>query len=341
MMGRPIPGALMSIRGMKRRAFIAALGGAAAWPLGARAQQPAIPVIGFLSSASPEAFGDLVAAFIRGLNAAGFIESQNVAIEYRWAQFQYDRLPALATELVRRPVTVIVASGGVAPTVAAKAATTTIPIVFTTGTDPVKTGLVVSLSRPGGNVTGVSFFASSLGAKRLELLRELVPAAATVAMLVNPTNPSTDPEVLDVQMAARALGVQLQLLPASTGPEVDAAFANLIRQRIEAVLIQTDPLLLGFRVQLVALARRYAIPTIYQFRAFVADGGLISYGPSNADAYRQAGVYTGRILKGEKPANLPVQLPTRFELVINLKTAKALGLTAPPALLAGADEVIE
>jgi putative tryptophan/tyrosine transport system substrate-binding protein len=187
----------------------------------------------------------------------------------------------------------------------------------------------------------VSFFASSLGAKRLELLRELVPAAATVAMLVNPTNPSTDPEVLDVQTAARTLGVQIQLLPASTGSELDATFANLIRQRIEAVLVQTDPLLLGFRVQLVALARRYAIPTIYQFREFVADGGLISYGPSNADAYRQAGVYTGRILKGEKPANLPVQLPTKFELVINLKTAKALGLTVPPSLLARADEVIE
>jgi putative tryptophan/tyrosine transport system substrate-binding protein len=248
---------------------------------------------------------------------------------------------ALATELVRRPATVIVASGGVAPTVAAKAATTTIPIVFTTGTDPVKAGLVISLSRPGSNATGVSFFASSLGPKRLELLRELVPEAATVAMLVNPTNPSTDPEVLDVQAAARALRVQLQLFAASTEPELDAVFAKLIRQRIEAVLVQTDPLLLGFRAQLVALARRYAIPTIYQFREFVADGGLISYGPSNADAYRQAGVYTGRILKGEKPANLPVQLPTKFELVINLRTAKALGLDIPPSLLARADEVIE
>ena len=326
----------------RRREFISLLGGAAvAWPLAGRAQQAAMPVIGFLSSASPDAFGYLVAAFLRGLNDAGYIEGQNVVIEYRWAQFQYDRLPALATELVRRPVTVIVASGGVAPTVAAKAATTTIPIVFTTGTDPVTAGLVASLNRPDGNVTGVSFFASSLGAKRLELLRELVPAAATVAMLVNPTNPTADLEVLDVQTAARALKVQLQLLTASTEREIDAAFANLIRQRIDAVLIQTDPLLLGFRAQLVALARRHAIPTIYQFREFAAGGGLISYGPSNADAYRQAGVYTGRILRGEKPANLPLQLPTRFELVINLKTAKALGLEIPATVLARADEVIE
>jgi len=326
---------------VNRRAFISLLGGAASWPLAARAQQAALPVVGFLSSASPDAFGYLVAACLRGLNDAGFIESQNVAIEYRWAQFQYDRLPALAAELVRRPVTVIAASGGVAPTRAAKAATTTIPIVFTTGTDPVNTGLVASLNRTEANVTGVSFFASSLGAKRLELLRELVPAAATVAMLVNPTNPTADAEVLEAQTAARTLRVELRLSRARTEREVDAAFADLSRQRIDAVLVQTDPLLLGFRAQLVALARRYAIPTIYQFREFAASGGLISYGPSNADAYRQAGVYTGRILGGEKPANLPVQLPTKFELVINLKTAKALGLEIPPSLSARADEVIE
>jgi putative tryptophan/tyrosine transport system substrate-binding protein len=262
-------------------------------------------------------------------------------IEYRWAQFQYDRLPALATELVRRPSTVIVASGGVAPTVAAKAATTTIPIVFTTGTDPIRTGLVASLNRPEGNVTGVSFFASSLGAKRLELLRELVPSAATVAMLVNPTNPATDSEVLDVQTAASKLKVRLALFTASTERDLDAAFANIVQQQIDAVLVQTDPLLLGFHARLVALARQHEVPTIYQFREFVMGGGLISYGPSNADAYRQAGVYTGRILKGEKPTNLPVQLPTKFELVINLKTAKALGLTIPDKLLATADEVIE
>ena len=326
---------------MNRRAFISLLGGAASWPLAARAQQAALPVVGFLSSASPDAFGYLVAAFLRGLSDAGYVENQNVVIEYRWAQFQYDRLPALAAELVRRPVTVIAASGGVAPTRAAKAATTTIPIVFTTGTDPVNTGLVASLNRTEANVTGVSFFASSLGAKRLELLRELVPAAGTVAMLVNPTNPTADAEVLEAQTAARTLRVELRLSRARTEREVDAAFADLSRQRIDAVLVQTDPLLLGFRAQLVALARRYAIPTIYQFREFAASGGLISYGPSNADAYRQAGVYTGRILGGEKPANLPVQLPTKFELVINLKTAKALGLEIPPSLSARADEVIE
>jgi putative ABC transport system substrate-binding protein len=304
-------------------------------------EQPEMPVIGFLSSASPDAFGYLVSAFLQGLNDAGYMESQNVAIEYRWAAFVYDRLPALASELVRRPVTVIFASGGVAPTVAAKKATTTIPIVFTTGTDPVKTGLVASLNRPEANVTGVSFFASSLGAKRLELLRELVPAAATVAMLANPTNPTADSEVQEAKTAARALGVEFQLVMAETESQVDTAFASLSRQRIDAVLLQTDPLLLGYRAQLVALARRYAIPTIYQFREFAAGGGLISYGPSNANAYRQAGVYTGRILRGEKPGNLPVQLPTRFELVVNLTTAKTLGLEVPPTLLARADEVIE
>jgi putative ABC transport system substrate-binding protein len=326
---------------VNRRTFIAALGGAAAWPPIAQAQQPAMPVIGFLSSASPDAFGYLVAAFLQGLNNAGYVENQNVTIEYRWAQFHYDRLAALATELVRRPVTVIVASGGVAPTVAAKAATATIPIIFTTGTDPVKTGLVTNLNRPSGNVTGVSFFASSLGAKRLQLLRELLPAVTTVAMLVNPTNPAADPEVLEVQTAARALKIQLQLLTASNDREIDAAFGSLVQRRVDAVLVQTDPLLLGFRTQLLELARRYAVPMIYQFREFAAGGGLISYGPSNADAYRQAGLYTGRILKGEKPADLPVQLPTRFELVINLRTAKALGLEVPSSLLARADEVIE
>jgi putative tryptophan/tyrosine transport system substrate-binding protein len=238
-------------------------------------------------------------------------------------------------------VTVIVASGGVAPTVAAKGVTTTIPIVFTTGVDPIKAGLVSSLNRPGSNVTGVSFFASSLGAKRLGLLRELIPAAVKVALVVNPNNPSADPEVVDVQMAAGLLQMQVKLLMASTEDEIEAAFATAAQQRNDALIIQTDPLLLGFRATLVAVARRYAIPTIYQFREFAVAGGLISYGPSNAEAYRMAGVYTGRILKGEQPANLPVQLPTKFELVINLKTAKALSLTVPPTLLARADEVIE
>ena len=330
------------ISAMNRRQFITLLGGAAAaWPLAARAQQPAMPVIGFLSSASPDAFEYLVAEFRRGLSNAGHVEGKSVLIEYRWAQFQYDRLQALAAELVRRSVTVIVASGGVEPTIAAKAATTTIPIVFTTGTDPVRQGLIANLNRPGGNVTGVSFFASSLGAKRLELLHELVPAAATVGMLVNPTNAAADLEVLDVQTAARALGVQVQLLTASTEHEINEAFGNLVQRRIGALLLQTDPLLLTRRTQLLALAQRHAIPTIYQFRELAAGGGLISYGPSNRDAYRKAGVYAGRILEGEKPADLPVQLPTRFELVLNLKTAKALGLTVPTSILVRADEVIE
>jgi putative ABC transport system substrate-binding protein len=330
----------MSIQQMQRRAFIAALGGAAVWPSMARGQ-PTMPVVGFLGSASADAFGYLVVAFLRGLSDVGYIEGQNVRIEYRWAEFQYHRLPVLAAELVRQPVNVIVASGGVAPTVAAKAVTTTIPIVFTTGVDPIKAGLVSSLNRPGSNVTGVSFFASTLGAKRLELLRELIPAAVKVALVVNPSNPSADPEVVDVQMAARSLQMQVQLLMASTEDEIEAAFSTAAQQRNDAVMIQTDPLLLGFRAPLVAVARRYAIPTIYQFREFAVAGGLISYGPSNAEAYRMAGVYTGRILKGERPANLPVQLPTKFELVINLKTAKALSLTVPPSLLARADEVIE
>jgi putative tryptophan/tyrosine transport system substrate-binding protein len=327
---------------MRRREFITLLGGAAAtWPLAARAQQPAMAVIGFLSSASPDAFGYLVAEFRRGLNDTGHVEGKNVLIEYRWAQFQYDRLPTLAAELVRRPVTVIVASGGIGPTTAAKAATTTIPIVFTTGTDPVREGLVASLNRPGGNVTGVSFFASSLGAKRLELLHELLPAATTVGMLVNPTNAATELEVVDVQAAARALGMQVQLLAATTEQDINEAFAYLAQRGIGALLLQTDPFLLTRRTQLVALAQRHAVSTIYQFREFAAGGGLMSYGPSNRDAYRKAGVYAGRILEGEKPADLPVQLPTRFELVLNRKTANALGLMVPTSILVRADEVIE
>jgi putative tryptophan/tyrosine transport system substrate-binding protein len=325
-----------------RRQFLSALGGAAAtWPLPARAQQPALPVIGYLTSLSPGPGDIRRAAFWQGLKTTGYVEGQNVAIESRWADGHYDRLPALAADLVSRKVSVLAAVGGNPSAVAAKAATTTVPIVFVIGGDPVKLGLVSSLSHPGGNLTGSSFLLNTLTAKRLELLHELVPAAKVVGYLVNPTNPSSQSELTDVQAAARALGLQLIILNANNEREIDAAFADFSQQRITAFFTGADIFFFNRREQIVALAARYAMPAIYHLRDFAADGGLMSYGTSLDDAYRLAGVYAGRILKGEKPADLPVQQSVKVELVINLKTAKPLGLTFPLTLLGRADEVIE
>jgi putative ABC transport system substrate-binding protein len=326
---------------VKRRAFITLLGGAAAaWPLAARAQQPALPVVGFLSPNLPGADTHREAAFRQGLRETGYVEGQNVAIEYRWAEGQYDRLPALAADLVRRQVTVLAAVGNVT-VLAAKTATTTIPIVFQTGADPVKTGLVASLNRPGGNLTGVSMLNSELTPKRLELLHELVPTATVIAFLVNPTNPDPNPANDSFQAAARSLGVQLPIVQASSERDFDAVFATLVQLRAGGLMIRSDGLFNSRSDQLGALAIRHAVPTVFQYREFAAAGGLISYGGSSTDGYHLVGVYTGRILKGEKPADLPVQQSTKIELIINLKTAKALGLTVPLALLTRADEVIE
>ena len=326
---------------MKRRAFISLLGGAAAtWPLAARAQQPAMPVIGFLHSSSPEPYR--LRAFRQGLKDAGFIEGENVAIEYRWADSQIDRLPALAAELVQRRVAVIAASGGMPSILAAKAATTTIPIVFALAEDPVRLGLVASLARPSGNLTGINFFGTELAAKRLELLRELVPGAIRIAVLVDPTNATnTETTVRGVEAAARAKGLQIQVLNASNSREVDATFATLASERPDALLVGSTAFLADRRVQLAQLAARHAVPAIYVDRQFAEVGGLMSYGASLGDAFRQVGVYSGRILKGAKPADLPVLQSTKFELVINAPTARMLGLTVPPTLLARADEVIE
>ena len=325
---------------MKRRTFIAGIGGTAAWPVVGRAQQAAMPVIGFLNSASPGGYAPMVAAFRQGLKEAGFVEGQNVAVEFRWAEGQYDRVPGIALDLVGRQVAVIVANTpGV---LAIKAATTTIPIVFTTANDPVQLGLVASLARPGGNVTGVTQLAIEVGPKRLELLHELVPTANLIALLVNPTNPtSAETQSRDMQAAARILGVQLHVLHASTDRDIDTVFATLAQLRAGALAIGADAFLYGRSEQLAALAFRHAVPAISYERAFSAAGGLMSYGGSTPDAYRLAGVYTGRILKGEKPSDLPVQQSTKVELIINLKTAKALGITIPLTLLGRADETIE
>jgi putative ABC transport system substrate-binding protein len=298
-----------------------------------------MPVIGFLNAASPDLYAHLVRAFSQGLSEAGYIDGRNVVIEYRWAESHYDRLPALAAELVRRQVTVIAANSAAA--VAAKAATTTIPIVFDTGFDPVQLGLVASLSRPGGNLTGVSNLNVELGPKRLELVRELVPAATVIALLINPTNPNAENLLRDHQAAARTFGIQLHVLRASNESEIDVIFSTLGQVGAEALVIGADTFFISRSKQLAALALRHALPAIFQYPEFAAAGGLMSYGGSLTDAYRQVGVYTGRILKGEKPADLPVQQSTKAELIINLKTAKALGLSVPPTLLARADEVIE
>jgi putative ABC transport system substrate-binding protein len=328
---------------MRRRTFITLVGGAAAWPLAARAQQPAVPVIGFLSGESPDTSSYLVAAFRQGLKDTGYVERENVAIEYRWAENQLDRLPALAADLVSRKVAVIAATAGfgTAASLAAKVATTTIPIVFTSGVDPVKMGLVASLNRPGGNVTGIAWLSLTLDAKRLQLLNELVPRVTALAVLLNPTFPDATEQLSKVQDAARTIGLPTTILNARNISEIDAAFQTLVQMRLGKLLVGTDPFLLGRREQIVGLAARHGIPAIYDGRDFTVAGGLMSYGASFPDAVRQVGVYTGRILKGEKPADLPVMQPTKFELVINLKTARALGLTVPPTLLALADDVIE
>jgi len=324
---------------MKRREFITLLGGAAAWPLAARAQQSATPVIGFLRSTSLAVSTPMVMGFHQGLTAAGFTEGQNVAIEYRYADNQPDRLPGLVAELIRLPVAVIVAN--VIAALAAKAATTTVPIVFATGSDPVVDGLVPSLNRPGGNVTGVSFVSGLLGAKRLEMLRQLVPTAAPIAMLVEIDTLEARVERRDVELAAQALGQQLIIAPVRSEGELDGAFTSIVERGAKALLVGSGPLLTSNRGRIVALATRHAIPAIYGLREFVEAGGLMSYGASVVEAYRQVGIYAGRVLKGEKPADLPVVQSSKFELVINLKAARALGLSMPPTLLATADEVIE
>jgi putative tryptophan/tyrosine transport system substrate-binding protein len=322
-----------------RRQFISVLGGAAAWPIKAQAQQPAMPVVGFLRSTSLAPFESLVTAFGQGLKEAGFVEGQNVAIEYRYADNQVDHLPALVAELIRWPVAIIVVNFGAA--LAAKAATTTVPIVFAAGNDPVKDGLVASLNRPGGNLTGVSWLGSVIGTKRLELLHQLVPKATTIAMFTYPNNPDTEAERKDVQAAAQAIGLQLIMIDVSSDRDIEAAFATFAQRRADALFVGTGAFLTSKRESIVALAARYAIPASYQVREAAVAGGLMSYGPSQSEAYRQAGIYAGRILKGEKPADLPVLQSTKFELVINLKTAKALGLTVPMIMQMTADDVIE
>jgi putative tryptophan/tyrosine transport system substrate-binding protein len=326
---------------MRRREFITLVGGAAAWPLAARAQQTAMPIVGFLSSRSPNESEIHAAAFRRGLSETGFVEGRNVTVEYRWAEGYYERLPGLVSELADLHPSVLVTVGGSVSALAAKPATATIPTVFVMGDDPVKLGLVASFNRPGGNLTGVAFLTGELGSKRLGLLCELVPDASAVGLLLNPNDPGAEDQRQDVEMAAKALGRRLLVLHASAASEFEPNFAIMIREHVGALIVENDPFFDSQRDRLIALAARSGISAIYHIRDFPAAGGLMSYGASLADAYREVGNYTGRILKGERPADLPVMQPTRFELVINLKTAKTLGLTVPPSLLARADEVIE
>jgi putative ABC transport system substrate-binding protein len=326
---------------VKRRELMLLVGGAmTAWPFATRAQQKAMPVIGFLGSTSPGPYAPFVAAFRQGLAETGYVEGQNLAIEYRWAEGSYDRLPALATDLVGRKVDLIATSGSPSAP-AAKGATSTIPIVFTALGDPVGAGLVASLARPGGNLTGSSIMAIELTAKRLELLYELVPQAGVIALLVNPNGLNAEPTIREAQKAARAKGVQLAILRTGTESEIDAAFASLVQLHAGGLIVGAEPFFTSRRDQLVALAARHAVPAIYELREFAASGGLISYGASITASYRLAGIYAGKILKGAKPADMPIEQPTKFELVINLKTANALGLTVPQSILARADEVIE
>jgi len=327
---------------MRRREFIALFGGAAAsWPLAVYAQQRPMPVIGFVNAASPGPLRQQIAAFREGLKNSDYVEGQNVAVEYRWAEGQYDRLPALVADLVRQQVSVIVAGGGAPAELAVKAATTTIPIVFSTGGDPVRSGLVASLNQPSGNITGVYHFATGLEAKRLGLLHEMLPKATPIAVLINPNYADAENQLRDVQEAAARLGVQLIIVRADAESDFDAAFSDLVRQRAGALLVSASPFFNTRREQLVVLAARHAVPAIFEWRDFAVAGGLMSYGTSLADAYRQVGVYAGQILKGAKPVDLPVVQSTRFELVINMSTAKALGVDVPPTLIARADEVIE
>jgi putative ABC transport system substrate-binding protein len=326
---------------MRRREFITLLGSAAAWPFAARAQQPTMPVIGFMSGRSPDDSMHLVTAFRQGLSEAGFVEGQNIAIEYRWGLGQYDRMPALAADLVNRRVAVLVGVGGDISALAAKRATSTIPIVFGTGSDPIKAGMVESLSRPGGNATGYSLLTNQMEPKRLSMLHDLMPGAAVIGVLLNPNFPPAARQLQDIEEAARTIGQRLFVSKASNDVELSAAFTSLVQQQVGALLVAADPYFDTRRDQIIAFAKQNRLPAIYQFREYAVAGGLISYGPSITDMYRQAGIYTARILKGAKPADLPVVQPTKFDFVINLKTAKALGLIVPPGLLNAADEVIE
>jgi len=326
---------------MKRRDFITIFGSAAAWPLVARAQQPTMPLLGFLNAQFAARYGPQLTAFRQGLGATGYVEGSNARIEYRWAEGQYDKLSALAADLVQRHVAIIIAGGSTNAGIAAKTATTTIPIVFLMGGDPVKMGLVASFNRPGANVTGIAFLSNVLGAKRLQLLHELLPAVTRIGFLVNPAGALVGPETADIQAAARSLGQEVVLAGASGASDLDAAFASFAQQRVNAVVVSADAIFVSHRQQVVSLAARHALPTMYAVGEYIEAGGLIYYGANQSDAYRQVGVYAGRILKGEKPADLPVLQPTRFELVINVKTANTLRISVPDKLLAIADEVIE